>query len=228
MRRTFLTMCAAGVLAGSAVPPAGAQYTDYRQAAGDQYAQQSVRARACVSQRRFVVTLRGPHGRPAVHVRVTLNGHRLRVVRRHGKLVVVVDLRGRRAGPVNLRISGVEYSAHRYARAKRVYARSPSRSAPRAQTTPEQQTSTPQRRPSSRSRKKSKRGGPFRVTRRFRVCAKASTRTVVMSGRPASATASPGGGLGGGGVLAVLGISVLGAVALGAAGRRVGSRRRRA
>jgi hypothetical protein len=213
-KKTFLMICVAGALAASVAPPAGAQYTDYRQAAGDQYGQRSARAKACVSNRRFTVTVRGPHGRPAVHVRVTLNGRALRVVRRHGRLQVLVDLRGRRAGVANLRISGVEYSAHRYAKAKKRFART--RSAPAA----------PQRR-SSRPRR-STRGGPFRLTRRFQVCAKAAAgaRTVVVAGgRPASATATPGGTLPGGSVVAVLGLSLLGAGSLAAAGRRVGRRR---
>src|SRR3954464_357972 len=94
MRNAFLAMCAATALALGLAPAARAQYTDYRQAAGDQYHQPSgTAAKVCVSHRRVTLVVRGPHGRPLIRASVTLNGHRLKVRRSHGRSYVVVDLR---------------------------------------------------------------------------------------------------------------------------------------
>jgi triacylglycerol esterase/lipase EstA (alpha/beta hydrolase family) len=57
--------------------------------------------RACTSRRRFTVHVPRLRG-----VRVTLGGRALRLQRKGGRLVVTVDLRGRRAGTVVLRVRG--------------------------------------------------------------------------------------------------------------------------
>jgi hypothetical protein len=106
-------------------PQAGAQgFRNYRQAAGDQYNQPSASgaraaARACTSRRRFSLAIRGPRGRRVVRARVTLNGRPLRVVRRHGRPTVTVDLLGRRAGVVTVRIRGVSRGGRRFTRSRR-------------------------------------------------------------------------------------------------------------
>jgi beta-glucosidase len=72
-------------------------------------------ARACTSRRRFAIRL--PRG--VRRARVTVAGRRVRVVRRRGRLRATVDLRGRRAGRVVVRISGRR--GGRPARQVRVY-----------------------------------------------------------------------------------------------------------
>lgn len=59
-------------------------------------------ARTCTSNRRF--TIRAPRGLRAV--RVTVAGKAVRVSRRAGRARAVVDLRGRRAGTVTVRVRG--------------------------------------------------------------------------------------------------------------------------
>jgi triacylglycerol esterase/lipase EstA (alpha/beta hydrolase family) len=59
------------------------------------------RSRTCISRRRFSVRVPRLRG-----VRVTLGGRALRLQRKGGRLVVTVDLRGRKAGTAVLRIRG--------------------------------------------------------------------------------------------------------------------------
>lgn len=56
--------------------------------------------RRCTSRRRFTIRLRGAH---LVRARVTVGGRGVRVRRVRGRLVAVVDLRGRRRGTVVVR-----------------------------------------------------------------------------------------------------------------------------
>jgi hypothetical protein len=57
--------------------------------------------RVCTSRRRFAVHVPALRG-----VKVTLGGRALRLQRRAGRLVVIVDLRGRKAGTVSLKVRG--------------------------------------------------------------------------------------------------------------------------
>ena len=71
--------------------------------------------RRCVSRRRFPIHL----DRRLRRARVTVGGRRTKVRRRHGRLVAVVDLRGRRAGVVRVRIRGVTRQGRRVKRTRR-------------------------------------------------------------------------------------------------------------
>jgi hypothetical protein len=117
MRRTMLAAVTTIALLGAAAPTAGAQYTDYRQSAGDQYHQPSgqvAKAKVCVSNRRVTLTLR------LRSASVTMNGRRLRVRRtRGGKLAVTVDMRGRRAGLVTIRVRGKTLRGRRVRQTRR-------------------------------------------------------------------------------------------------------------
>lgn len=74
----------------------------------------------CVSRRRFTIRLRQPPGDRLRRGRVTVGGRRVPVRRRRGRLVAVVDLRGRRAGRVVVRVVGRTRSG-RPLRERRVY-----------------------------------------------------------------------------------------------------------
>jgi len=125
MRTIRSAALGAAVVLLACAPAAGAQgFRDYRQAAGDQYNQASAarpgaKATVCTSRRRFALTITGPRGRRVVRARVTLNGRPLRVVRRHRRHRVTVDLRGRRAGVVTVRVRGVVRGGRRFTRTYR-------------------------------------------------------------------------------------------------------------
>jgi hypothetical protein len=59
-------------------------------------------ARSCTSRRRFAIRL--PRGARRAGARVTVAGRRAKVVRRSGRLRATIDLRGRRAGRVVVRV----------------------------------------------------------------------------------------------------------------------------
>jgi len=75
--------------------------------------------RRCLSRRRFVIRIRAPApGLRVASARVVLNGHRLRVRRRRGRLVAVVDLRRYRRGTFRVTVTvrtrgGRRFRAHR-------------------------------------------------------------------------------------------------------------------
>lgn len=58
----------------------------------------------CVSTRRFTIRLHRPAGRRLRSALVTVNGRRVRVVRRAGRLTAVIDLRGRSSRRVTVRV----------------------------------------------------------------------------------------------------------------------------
>jgi hypothetical protein len=62
---------------------------------------------SCVSRRRFVIRLRAPRGQRLRSARVYVNGKRVRVFRRGGRLRAVVDLRGLPKRTVRVRVRGV-------------------------------------------------------------------------------------------------------------------------
>ena len=119
----WLAAVAAVVLLIAIPATAGAQYTNYQQSAGDQYGQPSgtaaVAAKTCVSKRRFRLTLRARSGRFAVRARATLNGRALRVRRQKGRRTVLIDLRGRKAGTVTVRVTGRTRKGKRFTRTHR-------------------------------------------------------------------------------------------------------------
>ena len=125
----FATIGLAALAAAALAAPAGAQYTDYQQSAGDQYQQPSEQQsqlgfraapRRCTSRRRFVLTVRGPHGvRRIRSARVTVGARRAPIRRRRGRLVAVVDLLGRKSGTVTVRIRGRTRSGRRFTRTRR-------------------------------------------------------------------------------------------------------------
>ncbi len=61
-------------------------------------------SRACVSKRNFTITLRSPRGTRLRSAVVTVAGRRVKVRRSGGRLKAVVDLRGKAAGRVTVRI----------------------------------------------------------------------------------------------------------------------------
>jgi hypothetical protein len=66
--------------------------------------------RSCLSRRRFVIHLRRPHGRRLKRARVYLNGKRVKVRRRRGRLTAVVDLRRMRKRTVTVKVQAVTRS----------------------------------------------------------------------------------------------------------------------
>jgi hypothetical protein len=124
-RWRWLAVLTAAVLLIAIPASAGAQYTDYRQSAGDQYGQPSgqpavaAKARVCTSRRRFRLTLRARGGALAVRAQVRLNGRLVRVRRQRGRRTVVVDLLGRKAGTVTIRVRGRTKKGRRFTRTYR-------------------------------------------------------------------------------------------------------------
>jgi alpha-D-xyloside xylohydrolase len=90
-------------------------------------------ARRCASRRRFAIRLRDPRGDRLVRARVSVDGRRVRVTRRGGRLRAVVDLRGRPRGRSEVRILGVGRSGRRYVATRRYR----TCGGPRRVTTPE-------------------------------------------------------------------------------------------
>jgi outer membrane protein assembly factor BamB/plastocyanin len=77
-------------------------------------------ARRCVSRRRFEIRLQAPRGQRLRRARVTVNGKRVKVSRRKGRLRAVVDLRGLPKGRFSVRVVGVTTRGKRV-RQTRVY-----------------------------------------------------------------------------------------------------------
>ncbi|CAA9526689.1 MAG: hypothetical protein AVDCRST_MAG30-3426, partial [uncultured Solirubrobacteraceae bacterium] len=76
--------------------------------------------RRCTSRRRFAITLRDSRGRSLRSARVRVNGGRVAVKRRRGRLVALVDLRGLRRGRYTVRVEGRTRGGRRVS-AKRRY-----------------------------------------------------------------------------------------------------------
>ncbi|HEX2016431.1 MAG TPA: hypothetical protein VGN69_07030 [Solirubrobacteraceae bacterium] len=77
--------------------------------------------RRCTSKRRFRIHIRAPApGLRLSSAQVVLNGHRLKVVRRHGRLEATVDLRRYRKGTFRITVTVRTRSGRRY-RARRTY-----------------------------------------------------------------------------------------------------------
>lgn len=77
-------------------------------------------SRTCQSRRRFGIRLRAPRGQKLRRARVYVDGKRVRVVRRRGRLRAIVDLRGKPAGRFVVRIVARTRSG-RTLHSKRVY-----------------------------------------------------------------------------------------------------------
>jgi hypothetical protein len=76
--------------------------------------------RACKGRERLVVQLpRSVHGRPVVRGRVTVGGRRARVRRVNGRLVALIDLRGRRGGRVTVRVTSIARDGRRRVQTRR-------------------------------------------------------------------------------------------------------------
>jgi hypothetical protein len=61
-------------------------------------------SKRCLSRRRFTIRLRAPRGQRLRSARVRVGGKRARVFRRGGRLRAIIDLRGRPAGKVRVRV----------------------------------------------------------------------------------------------------------------------------
>jgi outer membrane protein assembly factor BamB/plastocyanin len=77
-------------------------------------------ARRCVSRRRFQIRLQAPRGQRLRRARVSVNGKRVKVFRRKGRLRAIVDLRGLPRGRFTVRVVGVTTRGRRV-RQTRVY-----------------------------------------------------------------------------------------------------------
>jgi alpha-D-xyloside xylohydrolase len=77
-------------------------------------------ARRCRSKRRFAIRIRRWHRRPLRSARVWVDGRRVRVRRRGGRLRAIVDLRGKPRGTYRVRIVAVTRGGRRV-RATRTY-----------------------------------------------------------------------------------------------------------
>jgi alpha-D-xyloside xylohydrolase len=75
-------------------------------------------ARRCTSRRSFEIRLRERRGQRLRRARVTVDGRRVRVVRRGGRLRARVDLRGKRRATYRVRVAGVTASGRRVSRVR--------------------------------------------------------------------------------------------------------------
>jgi hypothetical protein len=77
-------------------------------------------SRSCASRRRFLIRLpKRVHGRRVVRGRVRVDGKRVRVQRVHGRLVALVDLRGKQRGAYRVTVTSVTHAGRGSTRTRR-------------------------------------------------------------------------------------------------------------
>lgn len=76
-------------------------------------------SRTCLSRRTFTIRLRQPRGQRLRRATVLVDGKRVRVVRRHGRLRARIDLRGKRKRIVIVKVRAVTRSGRRVSEVRR-------------------------------------------------------------------------------------------------------------
>jgi hypothetical protein len=88
-------------------------------------------SRTCLSRRVFTIRLRHPRGQRLRRASVRVDGKRVRVVRRHGRLRARIDLRGKRKRVVTVTVRAVTRSGKRVREVRRYRTCIPTKKKPR-------------------------------------------------------------------------------------------------